>query len=194
MHDDARFYTGDDRLPKAAVQTGLQPEPATRARPGLSAFLTMERPGWNDRKSRRAVLRHDPMFLQRTMICSTALMRSFVCLAWIELSACSPKSQPAEHYRARGVVTAIERTGDDVVLTIQHERIASFRNREGQVSSMPSMKMNFRVDEASQTRSLVVSDKIDFEFEVRWQSGMPLHVLRIEKLAQSTALELGAAR
>ena len=102
---------------------------------------------------------------------------------------CGPKSEPVEHYHARGVVTAIERDSDGTSLTIHHERIAPFKDRDGKSGAMDSMKMRFALEGPS-ADGLASGDKLGFDFDVHWDSGSALRITKLEKLPASTPLAL----
>lgn len=113
---------------------------------------------------------------------------SGVVLATV-LIACGPKSDAVEHYETRGIITAIIRDPDETVVTLHHEAIPAFRDRDGKASRMDSMKMNFSLgrDPASE---LAQGDKVAVDFEVHWSGGPPLRITRRQKLPANTSLTL----
>ena len=103
------------------------------------------------------------------------------------LAACSPAP---DRYHTRGLVKAREGTGADTRVAIHHERIAEFKDREGERAPMPSMPMLFALAPALEQTSLAPGDKLAFDFEVRWTGSPTLRITRLEKLPASTALRL----
>jgi hypothetical protein len=115
------------------------------------------------------------------------LLGSLVC--GCVLLACS-KPEAVEHYRSRGQVTGVSGgEGDDARAEIHHERIESFKDRDGKPSPMDSMEMNFAFAKGL-TPKLRQGDKLAFEFDVFWSSGSPLVITKLEPLPADTLLKL----
>jgi Cu/Ag efflux protein CusF len=110
-------------------------------------------------------------------------------LAGLISIACGPKADDVAHYKARGVITAIARDPDETVITIHHESIPGFKDRDGKASTMDSMKMNFSVGQ-DPAKDLATGDKLGFEFDVHWNGGPPLRITQRQKLAPETTLAL----
>lgn len=108
----------------------------------------------------------------------------------LALCACSRPPDKVEHYQTRGIVKAVDGSGEDARAAIHHERIESFKDRDGKASPMDSMTMNFAFAPNVSSRSLRPDDKLLVEFDVHWSSGAPLVITRFEKLAPSTELTL----
>jgi len=114
------------------------------------------------------------------------LLGSVVCCC--VLLACS-KPEAVEHYRTRGQVTGVSGEGDDARAEIHHERIDTFKDRDGKPSPMDSMEMNFAFAKGLSPK-LAQGDKISFEFDVLWSSGSPLVITKLEPLPADTLLKL----
>ncbi len=104
----------------------------------------------------------------------------------------SEPEAPAESYRVRGMVRQLPaRAGGEV--QIRHEAIPGFKNAEGEVVGMESMTMPFPVADAALLEGIEAGDRIEMDFEVRWQGGHPLRVIAIDKLPPDVRLEFEAA-
>ena len=110
-------------------------------------------------------------------------------LALCLLAACGGPGpeQPPEIYRVRGLVRQLP-SGPGGELHVRHEAIAGFKNSDGEVVGMESMTMPFPLADASLAAGLETGDKIEMEFEVRWQGGPPLRITALEKLPPETTL------
>jgi hypothetical protein len=93
-------------------------------------------------------------------------------------------------YHLRGVVEAISSSGPDAELSIHHEAIPHFKDRDGHDSSMASMTMIFGLAPGVSPASLRVGDKIAFDFDLRWSTSPALLLTKLEKLAADTPLVL----
>jgi hypothetical protein len=113
----------------------------------------------------------------------------WLLIGWLGLGACGSKSEPVEHYATRGVITAVTRDPDETVVTLHHEAVPSFKDRDGKPSAMGSMKMNFSLGQQPAT-DLAVGDKLSIDFEVHWNGGPPLRITRRQKLPSETPLTL----
>jgi hypothetical protein len=112
-----------------------------------------------------------------------------LCALALFVTACSSR-EPVETYRTRGEVSRVEGTGANARVSIVHEHIPTFKDRDGKVVGMESMEMIFGYAPAIANVSLGQGDKIAFDFDVRWSDTPPLLITRIEKLPSDTALTL----
>jgi hypothetical protein len=108
------------------------------------------------------------------------------------LVACGPLTPPKADgsYHARGVVAAVSGTGEDPALSIHHEAITHFKDRDGQPSQMSSMTMIFGLAPSVPLASAHVGDKIAFDFDVRWSTTPALLLTKLAKLPADTQLTL----
>jgi Cu/Ag efflux protein CusF len=95
-----------------------------------------------------------------------------------------------DHYRSRGLVRAVDGRGSEVSVAIQHEAIASFKDREGKAAPMASMTMLFGLDERLERGRLAPGDKLTFEFDVRWELRPTLLMTSFEHLPSDATLDL----
>lgn len=95
-------------------------------------------------------------------------------------------------YEARGVITAVipASPAGGARLSIHHERIAAFKDREGKVVGMDSMTMTFDTAPNVKVDALHVNDKIAFRAEVRWDGTPMVLVSKVEPLPAETQLTL----
>lgn len=123
-----------------------------------------------------------------------ALRRPRVAVGWLLLlllqAACGggpSADQPPDVYRVRGLVRQLP-SGPANELHVRHEAIEGFRNAGGEVVGMESMTMPFPLADASLAAGLEAGDRIEMEFEVRWDSGHPLRITAIDELPPETRL------
>jgi Cu/Ag efflux protein CusF len=111
-------------------------------------------------------------------------------LVLLAAASCNRAADADAHYSARGQVQSAQGSGEDARALIHHERIPDFKDRDGKPSAMNSMSMNFALAPGVAASELKAGAKIAFEFDVRWSSGSPLVITRVERLPESTALVL----
>jgi len=124
------------------------------------------------------------------------MARRFASLALVAFAlagtlACRERLAPADAtYSARGEVVELpaSRSG---AMTIHHESVPGFRDRQGKPSHMDSMAMPFAVADGVSLDGIAAGDKVAFTFEVRWKSEPALRVTKLEKLPADTALVFG---
>jgi Cu/Ag efflux protein CusF len=105
-------------------------------------------------------------------------------------AACGAGDAGAASYTLRGIVEDVSGTGPDARVTIHHEAIARFKDRDGKEGSMASMSMNFGFVPSIPRNTFVVGEKVSFVFDVRFRETPPLLITRVEKLPANTALVL----
>jgi Cu/Ag efflux protein CusF len=89
-------------------------------------------------------------------------------------------------YTVRGRIADI--TGNEV--SIQHEAIDDFVNREGERVGMATMTMAFHKPDDVSMEGIAVDDLVSFTFEVDWDGDHPMTLRAIEALPPGTQLEL----
>jgi Cu/Ag efflux protein CusF len=118
-------------------------------------------------------------------------MRAAGLLVLSVLSGCGSDPPPPDAtYETRGRVTRIAEREGQTHISIHHEEIADFVNREGEAVGMPSMVMEFVVAGDVPLGSLARGDVVDLAFEVRWRGGDMLTITRIGELPVDTPLSL----
>jgi hypothetical protein len=111
----------------------------------------------------------------------------------LSLAGCGREPTKTDaRYHLRGVVAAISGSGPDAELSIHHEAIPNFKDRDGHASQMASMTMIFGLAPSLSAASLRVGDKIAFDFDLRWSTSPALLITKLTKLAPDTALSLSA--
>lgn len=93
-------------------------------------------------------------------------------------------------YSTRGQVVEVPRDKNGE-LSVHHEAVADFRDREGKPSHMDSMSMPFAVAPEVSLAGIAPGDKVAMTFEVRWDSLPTLRIVKLSELPESTALSLG---
>ncbi len=93
-------------------------------------------------------------------------------------------------YATRGQVIEVPKDAKGE-LSVHHEAVPDFRDREGKPSHMDSMSMPFAVAPEVSLAGVAPGDKVEIAFEVRWNSQPTLLVVKLDELPESTALDLG---
>jgi len=125
-----------------------------------------------------------------------------VALALPSLAGCRPASAPAgsapaqaKRYTVRGEVVRLPEAGapsQSQEVSIRHEAIPDFEDRQGAVVGMSAMVMPFRVGSGVSLAGLEPGDRIRFRFAVDWSSNR-IELESIEELPRETALDFGPA-
>jgi hypothetical protein len=110
-------------------------------------------------------------------------------LMMLALAACA-HDPPVKRYELRGQIVSIEGSGDDLSLTIHHERVPAFTGRDGKVSEMGSMKMIFGIAKDVPRAALQQGTKLQFAFDVRWSEAPALLIVQAHALPADTPLTL----
>ncbi len=103
------------------------------------------------------------------------------------VSGCAGRNQPAS-YQTRAVILQIQNELESSGLLLLHERVAGFKNREGQVSSMAPMPMFFQAAPGISLRNLERGGKVKVAFQMDWTPQTRLLITAIEKLSKETVL------
>lgn len=109
-------------------------------------------------------------------------------LSVLLLAACGgdKPAGPPEVYTVRGIVKGV--TGDEV--SVQHEAIPAFKDRDGKASEMMSMTMSFGIGEGVDRAPLQADTKVSMTFDVVWDRRPALQAKKIEVLPPDTALKV----
>jgi len=97
---------------------------------------------------------------------------------------------PADQaYTVEGVIESIPSDLSISPMSIRHQSIDEFVDREGAAITMHSMSMPFNVADTVSTAGLAHGDAIRFTFEVRWESDPILLVTALEQLPADHAVD-----
>ena len=113
------------------------------------------------------------------------------------LPACSQSGTPAAKgsaaasYTVRGKIESLP--AGDTDLTIQHEPIPTFKDKDGTTVGMGTMSMPFPLAQGVSVEGLAEGDVVEFEFSVWLQPRVAYEVTRIKKLPADTTLNFGPA-
>ena len=92
----------------------------------------------------------------------------------------APSAPPDATYTAEGRVDRLPRAGADVrEVSIAHEAIPGFRDREGDPVGMEAMTMQFEVAPDVSLDGVSAGDRVRFTFEVRWDTRPMLYVTEL---------------
>lgn len=105
--------------------------------------------------------------------------------------ACQSSNAPAETYRVRAQVIALEGTGEAQRVILEHEAIDDFKDRDGKADRMPAMKMAFGVGPSVDAAALTPGSKHDITFDAVWGREPMIRVTAAKRLPDDTALTLG---
>lgn len=94
-----------------------------------------------------------------------------------------------DRYTAAGKIVALP-AGEAKAVDIHHERIPTYRTRDGKQKGMDAMQMSFTPVGGVSLDGLAVGDPVRFSFEVHWDTAPYLRLTAIEKLPPDTTLEL----
>ena len=114
---------------------------------------------------------------------------ALACGALLALG-CGASEEATTSYHTRGLIQDISGSGPDLRVTIHHEAVPSFKDRDGKASPMSSMSMIFGLADAIQPSALSVGQKLELDFDVRFSKTPPLLISRLKQLPADTALVL----
>ena len=100
---------------------------------------------------------------------------------------------PGDRYVVRGQISRLAPPEAGPGLSIRHEEIPSFKDKEGAVVGMMPMTMFFPVAKEVPLAGLFPGDKIRFRFVMDWQAAR-FEIEWIEKLPPETVLDFGDGR
>jgi len=111
------------------------------------------------------------------------------------VAACGRQPLPPADatYTVRGQVVELPASARGE-LTVHHEDVPDFRDRDGKPSHMDSMSMPFTLAPELPMSGIAVDDKVAITFEVRWNAQPTLRITKIEELPAETALDLGGPK
>jgi Cu/Ag efflux protein CusF len=118
--------------------------------------------------------------------------RLLVAVLLVAFAACrggEALSPAAATYTVRGQVLEVPREAGGE-LTVHHEAVPGFHDRQGRPSPMDSMSMPFAVAPEVSLSGVAPGDRVQMTFEVRWQGGPPLRVVALHELPATTELAL----
>lgn len=95
----------------------------------------------------------------------------------------------AATYTTRGKIEALPSASGD--LSILHEPIPEFKDKDGTVVGMGTMSMPFPLAAGVSLDGLSVGDAVEFDFSVWWRPRVAYEVTRIVKLPPDTTLNFG---
>lgn len=95
-------------------------------------------------------------------------------------------------YTVRGQVRQLPSAGNPLI-SVAHEAIDDYVDRQGEKVGMDPMTMPFPVAEEVSLEGIATGDVVEFDLHVDWQSEDPVRVTAIRELPQGTRLEFRAA-
>jgi hypothetical protein len=109
-------------------------------------------------------------------------------------TACSRPERPDAVYEVRAQVVAMHGSGDDRRVTLAHEAIPEFADRDGEPAAMEAMAMAFGIAKDVDAGAFTTGSKWRVRFEVVWNREPPLRITAARPLPASTPLALPKAQ
>jgi len=123
---------------------------------------------------------------------SKILKFSVLAILGASLFGCAARHPAYESYTVRGLIAEdLGKEGNLRHWVIVHEKIADFKNVQGQMTGMEPMPMNFAMFKKVSADEFHVGEKVLLTFEVRWDQPPHLFITHIEKMDEATPLDLG---
>jgi hypothetical protein len=98
-------------------------------------------------------------------------------------------------YTTRGQVIQLPDPANPATgLTLNHEAVDQFMDRQGEIVGMDPMSMPFPVAKDVSLEGLQVSDVVEFDLHVDWSQEPAAEITRIRKLPAGTKLDFRAAK
>jgi Cu/Ag efflux protein CusF len=121
-------------------------------------------------------------------------VRHLVALALLAAAgACTPAAEEAEvhRYTVAGEIVRLPEAGrpDGAEIYIRHEAVPTFVDSKGETVGMEAMTMGFPLARSLDLTGLAAGDRIEFDFEVRWQGSPPVQVTRVVKAPDAAPIE-----
>jgi hypothetical protein len=114
------------------------------------------------------------------------------------VAACGPHGAPAcggRGYQLRGQVVAMAAGGGGPrLLTLRHEPVDDFVDRQGQVTGMDAMTMPFPVARGVSLAAIAAGDTVAATLCVDWQAEPELAIVGLRRLPAGTRLDFRPAR
>lgn len=126
---------------------------------------------------------------QRSVAIPLSFILAALCGACQKAPSTADEGPPDATYTVRAEIVRLPSalSGE---LQLRHESIPSFRDRQGQTVGMMSMTMPFGIAADLDLSDLLVGDRVQVTFEVRWSAAKtPLRVTKIVPLPEGTRLE-----
>lgn len=110
----------------------------------------------------------------------------------LALAACG---HDARDYKVRGTVADLPQPGQPTgELTVAHEAIDGFVDRDGQVTGMDPMTMSYPLARGVSTAGLAAGQPVEFTLHVDWSADPPATITTLKKLPPNTKIEFRAAK
>lgn len=119
-----------------------------------------------------------------------------VLIVALILTGCSGKGiGSGRTYTVRGQVIQLpDPKNPGTGLSLNHEAVDDFVNRDGKVVGMDPMTMSFLVDEKVPLQEIQVTDVVEFKLHVDWGGQPEVEIVDIRELPPGTKLVFRAAK
>jgi Cu/Ag efflux protein CusF len=110
------------------------------------------------------------------------------------LGSCSGKgSGSGQTYTTRGQVVQLP-DPTNPGLTLNHEAIDQFMDRQGEIVGMDPMSMSYPVAKDLSLEEIQVGDVVEFKWHVDWNAEPAVEIIEVRKLPAGTKLDFRAAK
>jgi hypothetical protein len=110
------------------------------------------------------------------------------------LAGCAGKDS-GRTYTTRGQVVQLpDPANPGTGLTLNHEAVDQFVDRQGELVGMDPMSMPFPVAKGVSLDGIQVSDVVEFDLHVDWSKEPAAEITRIRELPAGTKLDFRAAK
>ncbi|HEY0782831.1 MAG TPA: copper-binding protein [Thermoanaerobaculia bacterium] len=120
--------------------------------------------------------------LRPTPVAACALL---LALPFVLLSC---QRHTVQRYTGRGRVAQLPGPQGSRLLYLQHEAIAGYRDRLGNVVGMSAMTMPFPLAPDASLAGIAVGDAVAFDLRVDWQAETEVEITQVRKLPAGTRL------
>ena len=110
------------------------------------------------------------------------------------LVACSGGAGGAASYETRGQVVELTGSGEDARVSIAHEAIPNFADREGKKAEMPAMTMAFGIGPGVDAVAFTPGTQWELSFDVVWGREPMLRITSARPLPATLPLALAKGR
>jgi hypothetical protein len=100
----------------------------------------------------------------------------------------------ARDYKVRGKVSELPQPGQTRVLSVDHEAIDGFVDRDGKATGMDPMTMSYPLARGVSTDGLAAGQPVELTLHVDWSADPPAEITSLKKLPPDTKLEFRAAK
>jgi len=107
--------------------------------------------------------------------------------------SCTGSSDSGRTYTTRGQVVQLP-DPTNPGLTLNHEAVDQFMDRQGEIVGMDPMSMSYPVAKSLSLEGIQVGDVVEFKWHVDWNTEPAVEIVEVHKLPAGTKLDFRAAK